>query len=379
MTSDPIPCGTVLWEGHQIIAVGPEVDIPENTEIYDAAGGTVIPGLINAHCHAGLLESWNGLAGNDLNEESFPLTPQVNAYDGINPRDPIFSKMAAAGITAAGIAPGNSNLIGGSVAVLKTSGKTRTAKTVREEAGLKGAMGEFPKRIYSAKPLMPRTRLNIMGLLRQAFTGAADYSAARKAATAAGQSLPYNLMMEKTAALLGGELPFFIHANRCDDIHSALRLAGEFDLKPVLVNAMEAHLTADRLAAAGAGCIVSPGLKRPDHYEQQKGNFRAPQILMDAGICTAVVPDSSYLGADALPEMGFKMRQAGMSLEDVLKTLTLNPARLLGAADRLGSLAPGNDADMVVLDGEPFTPAGTVRRVYINGQSLCEGGNDKCC
>lgn len=374
MTSDPIQNGIILWQDQKIIALGSEVDIPAGTEVYDACGGVVIPGLINAHSQAGLKESYNGyVAGDDSNETAFPLTPQLNAYDGINPRDPIFAKMAAAGVTTTAVAPGNTNLLGGSVTVIKTVGDTRADKVVKEEVGIKGAMGEFPKRIYSEKGFMPRTRLSIMGLLRQTFYGAKNYSKARLMAPA-GQSIPYNFMMEKTASLLDGQTPFYVHVNRCDDIHSALRLAKEFNLKLVLVNAMEAHLAAEKLAENQVSCIVSPGLKHPDHWEFQNGDFHSPQILMDAGICTAVVPDSSYLGADDLPTIGFKLRQAGMPLEQVLETMTINPARILGVDARLGSLAAGNDADMVVLNGEPFTPAGTVKWVIVNGQSLCEGG-----
>jgi len=374
MISDPIPSGTILWHDHTIIDLGPNVELPPGTEIYDAQGGVVTPGLINAHSQAGLKESYNGyVAGDDSNESAFPLTPQVNAYDGINPRDPIFAKMAAAGVTTTAVAPGNANLLGGSITVIKTVGATRADQLVEDQVGMKGALGEFPKRTYSAKPFPPNTRLNMMALLRQTLYSANNYTMARAMAPA-DRPIPYNLMMEKTACLIGGHTPFFVHANRCDDLYSTLRLAKEFDLKLVLVNAMEAHLAVAKIAEYGVSCIVSPGLKPLDYYEQQNGDFRAPLILLEAGICTAVAPDSTYLGADELPALGLKLRQAGMSLEQVLETMTINPAKILGVADRLGSLEPGKDADLVVFNGEPFTPEGTVKRVIINGQSLYEGG-----
>lgn len=378
MAGSVINHGSILWQGSKIIEIGESIDFPAGTEIYDAQGGTIIPGMINAHCQAGLKETYvDYVAGDDSNEISMPITPHLNSYNGINPDDEIFLRLRQAGVTSVAVAPGNANILGGSVTIIKTHGVTIDEMVVREKAGIKASMGNRPKRFYSIKPVPPKTRMNIMAMLRQALYFARDYASA---GTRVGEDIkapPYNGIAESLIPILNKTIPLYVQANRRDDIFSALRLADEFNIEVILVNAAEAYLVADRLAKKQIKCVVAPGFDTRNEFELQYRSWSCLGELAAAGVATAIVPDSTYLSSDNIYAIAVMLRQSGMPLTEILKSLTIQPARILGISDQMGSLAAGKDADLVVFSGEPFGINSQIKKVIINGQVIGGTGGRK--
>ena len=376
MAGQVIERGTVSWQGSSITGVSDQLLAP-SSDVFDAQGGSLLPGLINAHCQAGLKESLlDYVAGDDSNESSFPVTPQLNPVHGINPADPVFAAMLSQGITTVAVAPGSINVLGGSVAVLKTCGSTVDEMVIKNSAGIKAAIGDDPKQFYRAKPFVPQTRMNTMAMLRENFFATRDYLQAKDLADISIMP-PYNAITESLAPVLEGELPLFVHANRRDDIHSALRLAREFNLKLILVNAAEAHLLAEKLAAAQVKCILSPGLKSRSKFELQELCWQAPALLSAAGVELTVVPDSNVLPANELTAMATMLRKNGYTLEQVIAMLTIKPARILNIENKVGSIEVGKNADLILYNNEPFSFKEAIKKVIVNGQECLSKGGEQ--
>lgn len=163
-TLDP---GTVLIEDGRIVAVGSEIEIPKEAEVYDATGKFVLPGLIDPHCHAGLFPDGQGWEYSEGNEMTDPITPHLRAIDGLNPGDQAFEEIVAAEVTTVLTGPGSANLIGGQWVCLKTMPKPSVEEMVLlEPAGMKMALGENPRRVYGTlQKKMPSTRMGNAGTL----------------------------------------------------------------------------------------------------------------------------------------------------------------------------------------------------------------------
>ena len=176
ITHGTIEPGTVLVEGGRIIAIGEDVTIPEDAEVFDATGKVVMPGLIDAHCHVGLWAEGVGWEHSDGNEMTDPITPQLRALDAVHPQDPAFAELVAAGVTTVLTGPGSGNLIGGQWVCLKTAPRPSVEQmVVLEPAGMKMALGENPKRVYKGQNKTPSTRMGNAALLRGALVQAQNY------------------------------------------------------------------------------------------------------------------------------------------------------------------------------------------------------------
>ncbi|HAT4123945.1 TPA: amidohydrolase [Clostridium perfringens] len=337
-------------------------------EVIDAKGLLIFPGFIEAHCHLGLHEEGNNGAGNGTNEASEPITPQMRAIDGINPFDGGFQSAREAGVTTAVIGPGSANVIGGQFAAVKTSGICIDDMIIKEPVAIKVAFGENPKRVYSGKNKMPNTRMAIAALLRETLTEAVNYKNRKIDAEIEDKDFSKNLKYEALLPLINREIPMKAHAHRADDILTAIRIAKEFNLKLTLDHCTEGHLISDYIKRENLDAIVGPTLSFNGKAETLKKTFKTPKALIDKGIKVAITTDHPVVTIDNLPLCAAMAMKEGITFNEALEAITINPAEIIGIDERVGSLKEGKDGDLVILNGSPFEIATKTIYTIINGE-----------
>ena len=356
--------GTVLMDNGKIAAVGTDVIIPADAQVIDVEGRIVTPGFIDAHTHIGIDEEIHQPIGDDCNEMTEPNTAELRAMDAINYRDLSFQDAVKAGITTVMITPGSANVFGGLVAVMKTAGKTYKEMLLNGEAGLKMAFGENPKRVYGEKDKTPSTRMATMAIARQGFYEAKEYL------NKSEEDREFSLQTEHIAKALDGGIPVRAHAHRADDIMTAIRLRDEFNLDLVVEHCTDGHLIVDELKEAGVPVAVGPSLSNRAKVEMENVTFRTPGVLASAGIDVAIITDAPCTPIQYLPICAGMAMREGMTEEDAFKALTIVPAKILKADDRLGSLTAGKDADVVVWNNHPMEIMGRPEKVFVNGKQI---------
>jgi imidazolonepropionase-like amidohydrolase len=360
---------TILVENGKILDVSSWVTIPEGAEVIDVSGMVVMPGIIDAHAHLGIYEEGIGDEGEDTNEMTDPVTPHLRAIDAVNPEDKGFEDARENGITAVLTGPGSANVIGGEQIVIKTAGRVVDSMVVKNPAGLKVAFGENPKRVYQAQKKTPSTRMATAALLRENLVKAQNYMKKLERGKEAPDKGPdRDLKMESLVRVLKGEIPLRAHAHRADDIMTAVRIAEEFNVKIVIEHCTEGHKIADELAKRGIPAVVGPSLTARVKVELKDRTFKTPGILAKAGVTVALMTDHPVIPVHYLPLSAALAVRDGMDEEEALKAITINPARICGVDDRLGSLEKGKDADIVVFDGWPLDVNARVKWVIIDGK-----------
>ncbi|TDD02501.1 amidohydrolase [Nonomuraea deserti] len=367
---DPIDGGTVLIEDGKITAVGRDVAVPEGTPVVDAGGGWVLPGFVEAHGHLGVYEEAEGWAGQDTNEMTDPNGARLRALDAINPADLGFADALSGGVTTAVIKPGSGNPIGGQTVAVKCWGRSVDEMLIREPVSVKSALGENPKRVYGDQKKLPSTRQGVAAVIRDAFMKAQDYRARRAAAEAEGKPFDRDGTLEVLVRVLDGELPWCQHTHRADDIATALRLAAEFGYRLVINHGTEGHLLADTLAARNVPVIIGPLFTSRSKVELRQRSLRNPGILARAGVELAITTDHPVVPIHFLVHQATLAVKEGMDPAEALRSITLNPARIMGLDDRVGSLRPGLDGDVVIWSGDPLDVMSRARRVFISGREV---------
>lgn len=347
--------GAVLIDGGKIKAVGKEIPLPkqECTQL-DAQGGWILPGLMEAHCHIGITEEKKGFEGDDCNEVNEPVTPYLRALDAVNPMDSAFHNALSVGITSVMVGPGSSNVVGGQFLVMKTYGRVLDRMVLKEPAAMKVAFGENPKTNYSGQNKMPSTRMSIGAMLREELTKAKNYQSQKEAAQKKKESFETDYKMECWLPVLKGEIPLKAHVHRTDDILTAIRIAKEFNLGLTLDHCTEGHLIADEIKESHFPAIIGPTLSSRSKIEVQNMDFKTPGILKDAGVLVAITTDHPVTRIQYLPICAGFAAKEGLGIEEALKAVTCNPAKICGVADRIGTLQVGKDGDVAIYDGNPM-------------------------
>lgn len=360
--------GFVSIEQNKITAVGKLEDMPkEQSNIMDAAGGWLLPGLIDIHSHLGLFGDGLGFESEDGNEDTDPITPHLRVLDGINPLDRCFAEARAAGITTVVIGPGSANPIGGQMAAIRTNGRRIDDMILRAPCAIKFALGENPKTCYREKDDMPATRMATAALIREQLEKAEEYARRKKEALSDEDKPDFDAKLEALIPLLDREIEAHFHAHRADDIFTALRIAREFHLKPVIVHGTEAHLVADLIAQEEVPVISGPFMSDRSKPELRNLTERAPGLLSNAGVLVAITTDHPEYPVKFLMDAARLAVRGGMAVEDALRAITIHAAQIVGLAHRIGSIASGKDADLVLYTGDPFAYQSKVAMV------LCEG------
>jgi imidazolonepropionase-like amidohydrolase len=367
---EPLDGGTVLLRDGKIAAVeGPGFAVPGDAEVVDAAGKWVLPGFIDAHAHAGVHEEAEGWAGQDTNEKSEPVTAHVRALDAINPADLGFRDAISGGVLAVNVNPGSANPIGGQTVALKCWGRTVDEMVMREPAGLKSALGENPKRVYGERNQMPTTRLGVAAVIRRAFVDALNYQA-KLAAESDDSPVERDLKLEALGRVLRREIPWRQHCHRADDIATAMRIAREFGYDLVIDHGTEAHLLADQIAAASVPVIIGPLFTSRSKVELRNRSLANPGRLAAAGVTIAITTDHPVVPIHFLIHQATLAVKEGLDPVTALRAVTINPARIIGCGDRIGSLSVGKDADVVIWSGDPLDVMSRAERAYLNGREI---------
>lgn len=386
MTEEPEFTGSILVKGSKISMIAKHglnsqdhnqsflknifnLDKDVEVRVINAQGKWVFPGFIDAHCHLGIGEEIYRFEGDDLNEMSDPLTPEMRVIDGINPEDEGFRDARLGGITCVFSCPGSANVVGGTGVVIKTAGRVVEDMVVRDPAGLKIAFGENPKFVYGEQKKMPMTRMGTAALLRQVFVDAQIYKEKLEQDQKDPDKTPErDLGMETINLVLEKKIPLRAHAHRADDIMTAIRIAREFDVEIVLDHCTEGHKIADIIKGYDYPAVVGPSLINRAKVELKDRTFKTPGILAELGVKVAIMTDHSVTPIEHLPLCAALAMRNGMKEDHALRAITIWPAEILGVAERVGSLEIGKDADIVVWDGNPLSLESNAEVVIINGK-----------
>ena len=305
MAGEDIENGQVLLDGDKIAAVGKEVNAPADAQVIDAAGCIVAPGFVEGHCHIGLDEEAIGFEGDDYNEMTDPVTPQMRGIDGLNPMDEAFFDAYSHGVTTAVTGPGSANVVGGTFLAVKLCGKRVDNMVVKNPVAMKIAFGENPKRCYGAsQKKMPMTRMGTAALLRELLVKAQNYREemdAYEADPKNNKKPTYDCKLHAMLPVMRKEIPLKSHAHRADDIFTSLRIAKEFDLDITLDHCTEGHLIADELEKEGKGCLVGPTFGAKSKFELKNKCWDTPKTMVEHGLKTAIITDAPVIPLKYLP------------------------------------------------------------------------------
>ncbi len=349
-------------------------DVIENTsgdEEYDAQGQYVLPGFIDAHSHIGLFNEAMRWEGEDGNEGSDPVTPDMRAIDGINPFDPGFKDALEGGVTTACTGPGSANVIGGTFATISLYGDVVDKMIIQHPAAMKCAFGENPKGWYGQNgKKAPMTRMGVAAILRDTLTKANNYLAKKEDAEYKGDHFDIDTKMEAMIPVMEKEIPLKAHAHRADDICTAIRIAEEFGVKLTLEHCTEGHLVSDFIVENEVCAQVGPTFGTKTKIELKNISFETAKILNEKGVKVSIITDHPVIPQGSLNMCAALAVKAGMDEIEALKAITINPAEVLEIDHLKGALKVGLDADIVVWDRHPFDLQAKTNRVYVCGEEV---------
>lgn len=348
--TEVIPVGWIDVKNKKISAVGIGVPatIPEDS--IDADGGTVYAGFIDAHTHLGIIEDGLDFEGDDCNESTDPFTPHMRAIDGINPFDRCFEEARMRGITTVASSPGSANPCGGEICAVKTSGR-RIDDMLIKTVGIKFALGENPKNVYNGREETPITRMAVAAIIREGLHKSRRYVHDMDSYYSDSDNYDppeYDIKCEALMPLLDRKQKAFFHCHRADDICTAMRIAKEFSLDTVIIHGTEGYKIADILAEEEVPVICGPVICDRCKPEMRGLELKNASAMHKEGVKIAICTDHTVIPIQYLPLSAQAAVKGGLEFEEAIKTLTVNPAEILGISDRVGLIAEGMDADLQI-------------------------------
>ena len=365
---EPYQASVSIVDG-KIAAIAPALSPAPGEEVFDAAGKRVYPGFVDAHSHLGLDNYGMGYEGQDYNEMGDIVAAHLRGIDSFNPLELGVRKALEGGITSVGTGPGSANVLGGTFFAVKTHGHCVDDMVLRDPVAMKCAFGENPKRCYQSKG--DSARMTTAAKLREMLFAARDYLVRKEAAEDDVLKQPkFDMKMEALIPVIRGELPLKAHAHRADDICTAIRIANEFGVKMTLEHCTEGHLIPDIVARSGFPVAVGPTLTNASKIELVNKTFDTPGVLARAGCQVSIITDNPVIPQQYLPLCAGLAVKAGMDPFAALQAITINPAKHLGVADRVGSLEVGKDGDVVIVKGDPMVSDSCIAAVIVNGEKV---------
>ncbi|WP_121958275.1 amidohydrolase [Petrotoga sp. 9PWA.NaAc.5.4] len=364
--------GDILIENGKISKISENIE-ESSAEIIDASEKYIFPGFIDAHSHIGLFEEGVGGSYQDGNEATDPVTSQVRAIDAFYPEDAAIKRALAGGVTTVMIVPGSANPIGGQGAIVKFNSQITDESIIREPAGLKMALGENPKRVYGSTNKIPSTRLGNAAIIRDYFIKVKNYMKKKELAKKDGKDFSeIDIKYEIGEKVLKKEIPARIHAHRKDDILTAIRLAEEFNFDLIIEHATEAYKIADYIKEKNIPLILGPLLGFRTKLETRDMSFESISIINEKGILCSLMCDHPVIHLEYASIQAATALRYGAKEEDLLKMLTINPAKILKIDSRVGTIDAGKDADLVIWSGHPFEFKSYVEKTIIEGKIVYE-------
>lgn len=376
MENENIENGYIKIRDGKISEIGHMKDFENDNsclEITDAGGAIITPGMIDAHSHIGMWEDGIAFEGDDGNEDTDPTTPQLRALDGINPSDRAFGEALHAGVTTVIVGPGSANPIAGQILAMKTAGVCIDDMLIAAPVGIKAAFGENPKSVYHDKNQAPVTRMGTAAVIREILSKAKEYAEQldKYNSDPENEDKPeWEFKSEALLPLIRREIPLHAHAHRMDDIFTAIRIAKEFNLRLIIVHGTEAHLAADRIAKENVSVLSGPILTDRSKPELRNQSESAPAILAKAGVPLALITDHPETPEKFLALCAQTAINSGLEPFEALKAITITPARICGIDERVGSIKPGKDADLIIWDGKPMSISLKPRTVFCSGKII---------
>jgi imidazolonepropionase-like amidohydrolase len=365
-TAAPSGPGVILLRGGKIESVARALPAGRQPSVRLKAK-VVTPGLIDARTTLGL--AGLGQEDDDRDERSAPNTAHLRAIDAFNLQEPLLRGALQNGVTTVQAGPGRANSIGGQAGIFHTAGGSVADATLRFPSAVVLSLTEAAKTTYASGRARLNTRMANVGLIRQAFIDADQYTRRQKEAKPPDRDLKH----EALAAVLGGGVPAIVTAERVDEIATALRLRDEFKFRLVLAGASDATLLAARLAAEQAPVLIGPPHEGPIESGTVQGRAQVPAQLHQAGVRFALASgDGAERPRLSLLQQAAAAVAAGLPADAALAAITIQPARILGIDDRVGAIEPGKDADLVLFDGDPLSYATRVTAVLIGGRVVFE-------
>jgi len=347
--------GTIVFQDGVITALGADLPPPGDAEVVDLSGMVVMPGMLDNHSHI-------GADSRDLNEFPIRFGPQHRIRDVLSPDDAFWKGAVKGGVTTVITGPGSGEVSSGQAIVIKTWGESIDERVVKERGGLKIAMGR--KRPDQS----PTTSMAVTAMLRAKFIEAQEYQAkwdAWEEGGREGPAPPRDLAMEAVVRVLTGKDRIRAHVHQAHDILAIIRLSQEFDFSLAIHHSTEAYKVADDIAEAGIDVIGMPLFTRIAVSDEV---MATGTLMNEKGVRFTFHTDDPVVGSKwQRGNAGLGMRY-GMTEQDALEAVTINPAEIAGVEDRVGSLEVGKDADIVVLNGTWYEVSTLVTRVYVDGR-----------
>lgn len=364
--------GYIKIEDDKITEIGDMLSYTSNEEFIDAEGASAYPGFIDGHTHLGMFEDGLCFEGDDGNESTEPITPQLRAIDAINPLDFCFSEALEGGVTTVLTGPGSANPIAGQIAAIKTYGKRIDKMIVSAPAAMKFALGENPKSVYNDKSQMPVTRMATAALIRETLYKAKHYMQDKAKAQADDEldEPEYDAKCEALIPLLERKIPAHFHAHRADDIFTAIRIAREFNLDLVLVHATEGYMILDELKEENIPVLAGPYMTDRSKPELKKLSRAATGIMSSNGIKTAIITDHPETPIQFLPLTAAVAVREGMDEYEALRAITSTAAKICRIYDRVGSIEAGKDADILLFNGSPLDIMKKPKAIIAGGKQI---------
>jgi imidazolonepropionase-like amidohydrolase len=378
VTRGTIANGTVLLRDGRIAAVGTDVSIPGDARVLDASGRFVMPGIIDAHSH---------IAAESINEGAVSVSSMTGIEDVLDPTDIDIYRELAGGVTTSNVLHGSANPIGGKNAVIKHRYGKDARGLLFEGAlpGIKFAMGENPKRSRGsgARARYPETRMGVVDVIRDAFTRAKAYQKEwkeyeEKKRTGAKGLVPprRDLELEPLVEILDGKRLVHAHCYRADEILQLLRVAEEMGFRiATLQHVLEGYKVAKEIREHGAGASTFSDwwAYKMEAYDAIPYNAA---LMVEKGVLVSLNSDSAEEARHLNQEAAKTLKWGGLTEDQALALITINPAKQLRIDDRVGSIEVGKDADIAIFDHHPLSVYAVAQTTIVDGEIYFDRASD---
>lgn len=378
MQEKPVSLGWVEIENGKIKGVHNGTPYSVSDGDIDAGGKMLLPGFIDAHTHIGIIEDGIGFEGDDCNEETDPFTPQMRTIDGVNPFDRCFHEAVKRGITTCITAPGSANACGGEIIAVKTVGKRVDDMLIRP-VGIKFALGENPKTVYHDRDETPVTRMATAAIIREGLKKAEIYKRdlERYDENPDDYDEPeYDIKNEALLPLFNHRLKAHFHCHRADDMCTAIRIAKEFKIDLVIIHGTEGHLIPEIIAEENIPVVVGPVICDRCKPEMRNLMISNASMLHRNGVKISICTDHTVIPIQYLPTSAEMAVKGGLPFYEAIKALTVNPAEIIGIADRVGTISVGKDADLQLYAENPLGNMTEPEWVMINGKIVVNNSGE---